>query len=116
MPRENKRGAVVADNLRRAIGKTPVLAWAGARKLEQPTIRRILIGETSPTEQMLAKIAGAMGLEPWQLMVPGLNVRNPPVLREACEAERHLYERINKAIEELGELKEQFNTIPGQLK
>ena len=113
--RGTKRGAVVADNLRRAIGDTPVLAWATGKKLEQPTIRRILIGETSPTEQMISKIAAAMGLEPWQLLVPGLDIRNPPVLREANAAERALYDRLTKTIDELGQLKEAFNTMPASL-
>ena len=115
MTRGTKRGAVVADNLRRAIGDTPVLAWATGKKLEQPTIRRILIGETSPTEQMISKIAAAMGLEPWQLLVPGLDIRNPPVLREANAAERALYDRLTKTIDELGQLKEAFNTMPASL-
>jgi transcriptional regulator with XRE-family HTH domain len=90
-------------------------AWALAHKLHQPTIRRIVIGETSPTEQMIEKIARSMGLDPWQLLVPGMTVRNAPVLRELTDIERQLYERIDETIAELGKLREMANTGPGPL-
>lgn len=116
MPRKTDRAGVVADNLKRAIGETPINAWAVAHTLHQPTIRRIVIGETSPTEKMIGLIAASMGIEPWQLLVPGMTVRNAPVLREATDVEKQLYQRIDETIAELGKLRELANTQPGSLR
>jgi hypothetical protein len=46
-------------------------------------------------------VAKAFGLEAWQLMVPSLEPRNPPVLAAATEAERALYAKMLLAAEEI---------------
>ena len=46
-------------------------------------------------------VAGAFGLAAWQMMVPGLEPKNPPVLAAASEAERLLYSKLLTAAEEL---------------
>ena len=106
MARARGRDGVVAANLKKLIGEDSVNGWAIAHKLDQPTIRRILIGETSPTELMIAKIAERLGLDAWQLLVPDVNPKSPPVLREVNDSERKLYERIDAALKELGQLRE----------
>jgi transcriptional regulator with XRE-family HTH domain len=113
--RRRDRGSTVAENLKAAIGETPVNAWAVAHKLDQPTVRRILIGETSPTEAMIERLADALGLEEaWQLLVPGLKVANPPVIRDATANEKKLYAKIEAAISELADLRA-ANTESGSL-
>lgn len=105
MVRPRGRGGVVADNLARLIGDQSVNSWAKAHHLDQPTVRRILIGEMSPTEQTISKIAAAIGLAAWQLLVPEMDPKDPPVLREANGAERALYERIRSDLAELQKLR-----------
>ena len=104
--RARGRGGVVADNLQRLIGDQSVNSWAKAHHLDQPTVRRILIGEMSPTEQTITKIANATGLVAWQLLVPGLDPKSPPVLKEASQAERELYEKIRSDLEALQNLRQ----------
>ena len=104
--RARGRGGVVADNLQRLIGDQSVNSWAKAHHLDQPTVRRILIGEMSPTEQTITKIAAAVGMSAWQLLVPQLDPRSPPVLREPSAAERALYEKIKADLEELQQLRQ----------
>lgn len=106
MTRPRERGGVVADNLARLIGDRSVNSWAKAHQLDQPTVRRILIGEMSPTEQTITKIANAIGMAAWQLLVPGLDPKSPPVLKEASQAERELYEKIRADLEALQNLRQ----------
>lgn len=46
-------------------------------------------------------VARAFGLEAWQMMVPGLEPKNPPVLAAASDAERALYAKILQAAEQI---------------
>lgn len=105
MTRPRERGGVVAENLARLIGDRSVNSWAKAHQLDQPTVRRILIGEMSPTEQTITKIAHAIGLAAWQLLVPEMDPRSPPVLREANGAEKALYEKIRADLDALQKLR-----------
>jgi transcriptional regulator with XRE-family HTH domain len=67
-------------------------------KVAQATIGRILrdSGENAriETDEALAK---AYGLDAWQLMVPGMDPANPPVLRSASKEEAELYDRLRDA-------------------
>lgn len=49
-------------------------------------------------------IARAFGLDAWQLLVPGMNVKSPPVLRSIGETEDKLYKRIGELAKEIAEL------------
>lgn len=64
----------------------------------QATIGRILSpqGEDSGVETV-AKLAKAFGLEGWQLMVPGMDPSNPPVLQPVSKEEQALYSRLREA-------------------
>lgn len=75
-------------------------------RVGQATIGRILSdeGEDSGVETV-AKLAGAFGLEPWQLMVPGMDPGNPPVLQPVTKAEKELYRRLKEAADEISKLR-----------
>jgi len=105
MARPRDRGAVIAANLQRIVGDEPPNAWARRHGLHQQTVRRILIGECSPTELMIERIADALGLFPWQLLVPDLDPRHPPVLRESTPAELELYARLEQDLADLRRLR-----------
>lgn len=72
----------------------------------QATIGRILSerGENARIET-IDRLARAYGLEGWQLLVPGMDPSNPPVLRAASKEEQALYERLRQAAEDIAKLK-----------
>ena len=56
----------------------------GARAgINQRTVGRILNMEHEPTVGQLGKLAAIFGLEPWKLLVPGLNPKRHPRLADA---------------------------------
>lgn len=73
----------------------------------QTTVGRILNKQMDPTTEMLEKLAGAFGLSAWQLLVPGLEPSNPPVLVPLSGKEKAFYDRL------LGLFKEQASTKGG---
>lgn len=68
---------------------------ARASGANQRTVGRILAREQSPTVEMLETIARAFGLHAWQLLIPGLDPANPPVV-VMSEAERQFYRRLEE--------------------
>lgn len=78
-------------------------------------IARIKAQQTSVGFALLEKIAQAFDLQPWQLLVPGLDAANRPVIRVASPSERQLYENAKKASEALADFIEHANTRPGGL-
>jgi hypothetical protein len=62
---------------------------------------RIKVAETSVGLEVIDKIAAAFNLDPWQLLVPGFNPRNPPVLKPVSPEEQKLYDRLLRTAEEL---------------
>jgi hypothetical protein len=77
-PADETSGSVFRENLRRLIGDVSVNQWSKRHALEQTTIQRLLTG-AEPKLSMIEKIAEAVGLEPWQLLVPLLQPNNPPI-------------------------------------
>lgn len=68
----------------------------------QATIGRILSSDgENPSIETVSSLAGAFGLETWQLMVAGMDPANPPVLQPVSKAERALYERIKDLAKDL---------------
>lgn len=63
------------------------------------SISRIKEAETSVGLDILERLAQVFGLQPWHLLVPGLDPSNPPVTH-ITEAERELYARIKRAVVE----------------
>ena len=54
-------------------------SWSVSRKIDKNRVQRALSGQYSTTLDVVADLAHAAGLEPWQLLTPGLDPRNPPV-------------------------------------
>jgi hypothetical protein len=58
------------------------------------TASRIKAQETSVGIDVLTKLAGPFDLQPWQLLVPGLDPEHPPTLKPVTDEERQLFERL----------------------
>jgi transcriptional regulator with XRE-family HTH domain len=72
-----------------------------ATKLSQSTIGRALTGETSTTIDTIETISRYYDFEPWQMLIPNLDISNPPMLKEISDKEREFYEKIRTAAQEL---------------
>lgn len=63
------------------------------------TLDRIRRAAVSVGVDELQKLATAFDLQPWQLLVDGLDPNNPPVLAQQSAKERELYTRLRNAAE-----------------
>jgi predicted transcriptional regulator len=91
--------AVVADNVARILAHRG-LDPAGAAKLLKVTtfqVNRLISANHSMTLRTLDRLAEAFGLEPYQLLVPGLDAGNPQVLRILSASEERLYKALEEA-------------------
>lgn len=69
----------------------------------QATIGRILRPEgENPKVENVAAIAKAYGLEAWQLLIAGMDPKNPPVLSPVTKAERELWDKLRAVYDEVG--------------
>jgi transcriptional regulator with XRE-family HTH domain len=68
------------------------------------TATRLKEQRTSVGLDVIDQIAVAFQVDPWQLLVPGMNPSNPPVLRQANDAERELYKRLLQVAKDLSSL------------
>lgn len=77
---------VLSENLERLIAAHPELntqpKLAKEAKIDQKTVYRIVTKQNEPSLDKLEKLAKALGVEPWQLLVPGLQPAALPVLAE----------------------------------
>lgn len=79
-----------------ALGKKP---GAGG----QATIGRIVSEEgENPKLETIAAIAAAYGLEAWQILVAGMDPKNPPVLAPVTKEEKEFWARLRLLYEEVG--------------
>jgi len=63
------RGAeVFRENLLALIGPLSVNAWAKAHGMDQTTIQRLINGQ-DPRLSTVLRIAAAVGVQPWQLLL-----------------------------------------------
>lgn len=94
---EGDTGDVFRANLKRLIDAGAggsVNMWSKKHRLEQTTIQRIING-AEPKLSMIEKIAEAVGLQSWQLLVPMLQPNNPPIVIGAHGPEEvELWKRI----------------------
>jgi transcriptional regulator with XRE-family HTH domain len=68
----------------------------------QPTIGRIVRDQgENPKLETLAAIADAYGLEVWQLLVAGMDPKNPPVLQPVTKEEKEFWARLRSLYEEV---------------
>lgn len=67
-------------------------------EIDQTFVSKLLKAKHSPSVATVHKIAKALGLEPWMLLVPGdWPLDNPPVLQPLTDAEKRLYAVIKAA-------------------
>jgi hypothetical protein len=80
------------------------LALAKRAKVGQATIDRILTCTKGTRLDNLEKIAAAFEppLQAWQLLLPGLDPTNPPVV-SLTQTERELYERLTSVARQVSE-------------
>ncbi len=87
----------------------------GPKKGKRVSLRSIqyLIGDApfSPTVDLLAAVAAALDLHPWQMLVRGMDPDNPPVLT-LTESERKLYREFQRLRKELAALPAVPNGTP----
>lgn len=73
---------VVRDNVRRLLGLAPgssgVAELMRRSGLKNGSAQRVLAGETSIGLDLLADLARSFGLEPWQLLIEGLDPERLP--------------------------------------
>ena len=68
--------------------------------IDQRTVGRILNEEHSPQLKQIEALASAFGLLSWQLLVPGLDPKNPPVC-ELTRVEKELYDKLRRLVTQL---------------
>lgn len=82
---------VLAQNLERLMAASALYgkqqAVAAKAKVDQKTVSRILHKTNEPSLDKLERIAAVFGLEPWQMLVPGLQAGMRPQLAEQREPE-----------------------------
>ena len=84
---------IIADNLRTLKKDRQIAsdnAMAKLAEVDQKSVWRIMRHEQSPTIDMLEKLAKPFGLHAWQLLIPNLDPKNPPVF-VMTDTERDLY-------------------------
>lgn len=68
----------------------------------QPTIGRIVSDEgENPKLETIAAIAAAYELEAWQILVAGMDPKNPPVLQPVTKEQKEFWARLQKLYEEV---------------
>lgn len=98
----SKSAVVLAANINRlmegslALESNPKLSRRA--KIGIGSVARIRNAQTDITLDTLTKLAEAFDLQPWQLLVPGIDPKNLPVLRNLSPQEAELYERLRSVI------------------
>jgi hypothetical protein len=75
-------------------------------KVGKSTIDRAIRGETTLNLDYIEVIAKVFGLDPWQLLTPGLQPNNAPVIRSIGEAEDQMYLKLKGLAKEIASLSE----------
>lgn len=93
---------VLAENIVRfqasdpAIDNDGKIAARSKGEISKSSVQRWRTKESKPTLDNVASLARAMGVLPWQLLVPGVDPKNPPHISIVAE-ERELYARLERA-------------------
>lgn len=72
-------------------------------KLSTSTISRLRNGGVEATMATLEVLSAAFHVEPWQLLVAGIDPGNLPVLMSESEAERKLRDHLRELLKEMRE-------------
>lgn len=100
---------ILAENLARLVGydkktgesKIPQ-NFLAKKGVAQATIGRILREEPNSRIQTVAVIARHFDLQPWQMLVEGLDPSAPPLLRVPTGREAEFYRRVQQLAKEMG--------------
>ena len=99
---------VLAENIQKLMDSNPLLSSlvkvAAEAKRKGHTVSKNAVdtarkGANSATIDSVDAIARAFEMEAWQLLVPGMNPRNPPVLKSIGASEEAMYLKLRKAAE-----------------
>lgn len=104
---------VFRANLRRIIGvdekPRQVNGWATSHELEQTAIQRLVDGQ-DPRLSTVEKIAAAVGVPSWMMLVPGLDLAQRPTLRYGpAQPLDQLAATVATLTKEIQELRRQMN-------
>lgn len=69
---------------------------------------RIKSQETSVGLDLIEKLSGIFDIEPWQLLVPGINANNLPVLSVGGDTERMFYKTLESIRKEIVVMEEKL--------
>lgn len=109
MIKQRSSRQILAENLAKLMSSRPELdsqpKVAARSGLGQTSISRLLRQDASATTDSLDQIARAFGMEPWQLLVRGLEPFNMPRLKTVPERELELLDRLRLAAQDLVEYK-----------
>lgn len=95
----------LAANLRALMAANPALGTttavekateANGMKVGKSTVDRLCKGKTPVNLDYIEVLALVFHLDPWQLMVPGLDPKSPPTLRSVSASEEALYKRLRE--------------------
>jgi len=92
---ENLRALMIHAEMVNKQGEPNQTTLSKASGVDQRTVGRVLACEQSPTVDLLDKLAAAFNLQSWQLLIPRLDPKNPPVFA-ITEAERSFYRRLDE--------------------
>jgi transcriptional regulator with XRE-family HTH domain len=96
--------SVVIDNISRLYREHGTIAGnksqlARDAEIDPGFISKLLQRKNSVSLTYLHRIAKALGLEPWMLLVPGdWPLSNPPVLQPLSDQEKRLYAKMMEAV------------------
>jgi DNA-binding Xre family transcriptional regulator len=97
----------LGKNLAALMRRTPALSspkkLAARIGTSKSTVERIREGAVACQLDTLQAIAKAFELQPWQLLVPGLDPSNAPMLRHEDERLKALYASLRVASERIAE-------------
>lgn len=82
-------------------GKVNLNRLARDCEIGPATVVRIKEQNTSVGLETMEKIADHFGVAVWQLLVPGMDPKNPPVLQPMLPGEKILHEKIMKVTKEI---------------
>lgn len=67
------------------------------KRVGRTTVQRMLDGTTPVNIDYIESVARVFGLDAWQLLVPGMSPKHPPVLRSVGPAEDEIYRKLEAA-------------------
>lgn len=92
---ENLKTLMLSAGMASADGTPNQSEMKRRSKVDQRTIGRILARELNPSIEKVEQLAKVFGLHAWQMLIPDLDPRNPPVV-VMSQAERDFYKRIEE--------------------